>query len=298
MLTFEFIDPDEQVKSEEFEFVERFLAANGRTEIGWHYITDLAWIYGRVRHWPRAYRILDAGGGGGPLQYFLADLGFHVTNIDMVLPTPAPVDAKRYRLKTRRLKQFAETTYASHLRAQWATGATSVPERAYRAMRGSLGRMRAHLRAACQRELSPGTIEWVTGNLCDLREIASGTFDGVVSLSSLEHIPIDELGAALGELKRVAKPDAPWAVTTSGTERAVTWLHEPSQGWCFSVIDLNGRFGAVGGRVQDPVEVLARYRNCAYLRDHLAGFYGRTGQSGMPWGVWEPKYIPVGLARD
>ena len=116
MLTFEFIDPDEQIGSDDFHFVERFLAATGRTEIGWHYITDIAWIYSRVKNWPRTYRILDAGGGSGPLQFLLADLGFHVTNIDMVLPEPAAAHVERYRLTHRRLVHFKETGYAGHLR--------------------------------------------------------------------------------------------------------------------------------------------------------------------------------------
>ena len=138
------------------------------------------------------------------------------------------------------------------------------------------------------RDPSLGTIEWIVGNLCDLREIPAGTFDAVVSLSALEHIPIEQLGTALSELARVSKPDAGWAVTTSGTEQAATWLHEPSQGWCYSVADLKDRFGAIGACEQDPAEMLERYRGSAYLREHLAAFYRHTERCGMPWGIWDP----------
>jgi 2-polyprenyl-3-methyl-5-hydroxy-6-metoxy-1,4-benzoquinol methylase len=296
-LTYEFIDPEQQIGSDGFSFVERFLQTTGRTEIGWHYITDLAWIFGRVKHWPRTHRILDAGGGSGPLQFFLADLGFQVTNIDMVLSRPAPVDAKRYRMTCKRLKHFDETSYAAHLRQQWSSDVKSMTARVSRSVRFRLGRMRAHLRAAFQHSTSPGRVEWVTGNLSDLRDIPSGTFDAVVSLSALEHIPLEQLATALSELSRVSRPGASWAVTTSGTEQASAWLHEPSQGWCFSAADLEARFGATAAQAQDPAGVLQRYRDCAYLKDHLAGFYRRTDRSGMPWGVWEPRYIPVGLSR-
>jgi hypothetical protein len=33
------------------------------------------------------------------------------------------------------------------------------------------------------------------------------------------------------------------------------------------------------------------------LRDNLASFYGRSGENGMPWGVWDPRYQPVGVCK-
>jgi len=32
-------------------------------------------------------------------------------------------------------------------------------------------------------------------------------------------------------------------------------------------------------------------------KDHLADFYRRGANNGMPLDVWDPKYIPVGLSR-
>jgi hypothetical protein len=198
----------------------------------------------------------------------------------------------------RRLVHFEETGYAGHLRQFSAPDIKARLKRIYRATRAKLRRP-GRRDSACRESAQPavGTIEWIVGNLCDLREIPPGTFDAVVSLSALEHIPIEQLGTALRELARVAKPGAGWAVTTSGTDRATTWLHEPSQGWCYSVADLRDRFGAVGARDQDAAEMLERYRRSKYLRDHLAAFYRRTDRCGMPWGVWDPRYIPVGLSR-
>lgn len=299
VLTFEYIDPDEILGSEVFRFVERFLASTRRTEIGWHYITDIAWIYSKVKRWPRGYRILDAGGGGGPLQFLLAELGFHVTNIDMVLPEPRPVYFKRYDLSRRQLSHFMETGYAGHIRRFSRPGGWPFLRRILRAPR-ALSYAPRHDRWRSDAGLSDvriGRIEWVAGNLCDLREIPAGTFDAVVSLSALEHIPTEHLETALTEISRVLVPHANWAVTTSGTDRAMTWLHEPSQGWCYSEADLVSRFGAVRARDQNPTLVLRHYRECAYLKDHLAVFYRRGENNGMPMGIWDPKYIPVGLSR-
>lgn len=287
------------LKSEDFRFVERFLQSTRRTEIGWHYAADITWIYSRVKRWPRGYRILDAGGGGGPLQFLLAELGFHVTNIDMVLPEPLPVHVERYGLTRRQLSHFTETSYAGYIRRVSRFGGWPLLKRVIRALRAmSYATRHDRWRSdAGLRDVRIGRIEWIAGNLCDLREIPAGSFDAVVSLSALEHIPIEHLGTALSEISRVLTSSASWAVTTSGTDRVTSWFHEPAQGWCYSEADLRSRFGAVSARDQDPAQVLERYRECTYLKDHLADFYRRGVNNGMPLGVWDPKYIPVGLSR-
>ena len=94
-----FLDPDKISKTPDFEFVTTVLMDTGRTQIGWHYFVDLAWIYSRAKNWPTSYRILDAGGGRGPAQFLLAELGFNVTNLDLVLSEPALRLQKRYRMK-------------------------------------------------------------------------------------------------------------------------------------------------------------------------------------------------------
>lgn len=298
-LTYELIDPDEQIGSLDFRFVERFLQATRRTELGWHYLTDIAWIYGKVKNWPRSWRVLDAGGGGGALQFLLAELGFNVTNVDLLFPAdpPRPV-AKRYRFTFKRLPNFQESAYMGHLRS-FAQHRRLPFRRWYRRLRAATYNARHDRwrREAGLLKQSIGSIEWIVGNLCDLSEIPSGSFDAVVSLSSLEHIPLKQLHSALTEIARVLKPQASWAVTTSATELPETWLHEPSQGWCYSIADLESRFGAVRSREQHPCRLLAQYRSCDCLRERLARFYRKSGNNGMPWGIWDPKYIPVGLSR-
>ena len=44
-------------------------------------------------------------------------------------------------------------------------------------------------------------------------------------------------------------------------------------------------------------ELLAALRGCAELRDNLAGFYKQSDQNGMPWGIWDPQYQPVGVCK-
>jgi hypothetical protein len=48
---------------------------------------------------------------------------------------------------------------------------------------------------------------------------------------------------------------------------------------------------------QNPEMILDRYRQCSYFKDNLSEFYKKSGNYGMPWGKWEPKYVPVGLSQ-
>ncbi len=108
---------------------------------------------------------------------------------------------------------------------------------------------------------------------------------------------IENLKAAFKEIKRVVKPNARWAVTTSGTEKSETWFHEPSQGNCFSSTDIGDIFEAISKGEQNPIEILQKYQNNSYLKENLAKFYFKSGKYGMPWGKWDPKYIPVGIFK-
>lgn len=307
MLRYEFIDPDLQINSADFQFVESFLKMTDRTQIGWHYITDITWIYSQIKEWPRDYKILDAGGGGGPVQFLMAELGFDVTNIDLNLNKPGFVYQKRYQCIYEVLPSFKSTKYGTFLsgddgKKQYLKALIkriikqSIPYKWWMARRYAI----KHEQWRKTMKLSTakiGHIEWLKGNLCHIPELPDNTFDAVVSLSAIEHIPLENLEAALYEIKRVVKPDGRWAVTTSGTKMVETWFHELSQSNCFSSHDLEKIFGANPKGKQSPQEILQKYQNNSYLRENLAKFYFKSGKYGMPWGKWNPKYIPVGIFR-
>lgn len=305
MFRYEFINPDLQISSSDFQFIESFLKASDRMQIGWHYITDIMWIYSHVKGWPRDYRILDEGGGVGPIQFLMAELGFDVTNVDLSLSEPAVRYQERYLINYQVLPSFKPTSYKDFLEASrsnrrferavvknmikksWPYKQWSVKRYALKHEKWGQAQGLTNVRI--------GQIRWLTANLCYMPEVPTNTFDAVVSLSALEHIHIDSLPAVLNEIKRVLKPDACWAVTTSGTENSETWFHAPSQGNCFSSADFLYIFGAMPEVEQNQFEILQKYQNCIYLRENLAEFYFQSAKYGMPWGKWDPKYIPVGV---
>ena len=303
MLRFEYIDPDRVIATEDFAFVEAFLRRTGRTEIGWHYITDLAWIYSSVKVCPRELKVLDAGGGNGPVQYLLAELGFDVTNVDLFHSAPPMQCRRRYDMHFEALPSYSATDYVSHL-ASLETRSSLRALLDDNALGRCVGAMLSvpynlrheRWRDAAQLSGPVGKIRWLKGNLCAMPELEMGGFGLVVSLSALEHIPLDMLPSAVSEIRRVLAPQANWAVTTSGSASPQTWFHEPSKGHCFSKDDLGTYFDSIGEG--DPAACLEKYRSNEYLRTHLADFYRNSGNNGMPWGAWNPVYVPVGIWRS
>lgn len=302
MLECTYIDPDTTLSSEEFNFVEHFLRSTGRTQIGWHYWSDLTWIYTQAKSWPSGIKVLDAGGGYGPTQFLLAEMGFEVTNVDLYFSTPPYQYQSRYGTALEVLPSYTRTDYVDHLTALYGSG--TLRSRLRNSVLGKwLKYLKAyryssqhkHWRSSTHLSGPVGKIRWLQGNLCAMPEIQAGSFDAVVSLSALEHIPLDVLPSALFEIRRVLSTDAKWAVTTSASATPLTWYHKPSRGLCFGKNDMEHYFCATGH--EDPSVYLSKYRNNQFLASNLAEFYKKSEDNGMPWGKWDPVYIPVGIRR-
>jgi SAM-dependent methyltransferase len=143
----------------------------------------------------------------------------------------------------------------------------------------------------------PGTITYYRADMCQMEAIKDASMDAVVSVSAIEHIEKEKIALAAKEFERVLKPGGTIAVTTSAA-RDEDWFHEPSKGWCFTEktlqddFNLNSSFTSNYDRYDELFEKL---RSCDRLRGYLADIYFKSGNNGMPWGVWDPKYQPVGI---
>ena len=136
-------------------------------------------------------------------------------------------------------------------------------------------------------------------NLASMSDIPDDSVDAVVSISALEHNSPDGLRACVAELIRVLKPDGR-LVATLHAAKEQDWFHAPSKGWCYTeatlrdIFDLSVDCPSNYDRYDELFEAL---RNCAELRDNLADSYFKSGNNGMPWGIWDPKYQPVGVVK-
>jgi SAM-dependent methyltransferase len=315
LLAYEYLSPAEYLDKRRFEPTRAFLDLVHGWSIGWHYAVDLAFIFERSRSWPLGAHVLDAGGGRGPAQYLLLESGFDVTNVDLAAAPPSYLERKRYRASFEQLPSFVDTPYLQHLeriagrpggrmrlaQRRWparlrALAAPLARELRQRASYRELSARRERWRAAAGLTSRPvGRLRLLRGNLARLPELDDRSFEAIVSLSALEHVPLAELPAVLAELARLTRPGGGWAITTSGSDRE-TWFHEPSKGLCFGCADLARLFRAVPSGALSAQAALEAYRQCDLLRERLTRFYFESGDNGMPWGVWDPRYVPVGLS--
>ena len=135
-------------------------------------------------------------------------------------------------------------------------------------------------------------------DLTNMPELADDSIDAVVSVSALEHNEPAKLRALLTEMARVARPGAPLLHTVSATRDGAAF-HQASASW---LLDESGLSEAYGLRLPESNfdrydELSSALENSRYLSRWLDLGYFRTGNNGMPWGVWDPGYMPVGIRK-
>jgi ubiquinone/menaquinone biosynthesis C-methylase UbiE len=264
--------------------------------LGWHYLLDLAWTAGIVEQWvPKGATILDAGGGTGLIQLWLAAHSRDVISVDRM--------PRYFRASLRRWCPIVE--YASGRPGPTPGEAARSIARAVREQKyllRSLGCIGATARDRLLSRPKPAdrnTIRVLEADLLDLSEIPSATVDAVVSISSLEHNSPGNLTKVVRELERVLRPGGR-IIATLGAAKDDDWYHEPSSGWCYTEATLREIFRLDPGcpsNYGDYDALFTALKGCSFLRDNLSDFYFHAGNNGMPWGVWDPKYQSAGVVK-
>ena len=262
--------------------------------LGWHYVLDLAWAARELQPTPELL-ILDAGAGLGTMQWWLADHGATVVSVDRESRAQLPyLHRKLYHVQGLRREDLSSSSLLVALRS-------FLPSRYPRLWKEYPAKLQAALKTLSIDDgpHGRGVIYIYNQDLRSLPEVASSSVDAVVSISALEHNRPEELRECIAELMRVLKPGGP-LVATLAAARDKDWLHEPSQGWCHTDASLRKIFDlppACPSNYDHYDELFEALFNCAELRDNLADFYFRSGDNGMPWGIWDPKYLPVGVVK-
>ena len=269
----------------------RVLARRLRLDFGWHYLLDLVWL---IQHLgvDESGRVIDAGAGVGLMQWYLAGKGVDVYSVDRGSREDLDLYFRaRYKVSGLRPEDLlsGRTVVGGQLKA-----AAPLAAKAKRQMRNlaSLGRMLLPAEGK-------GRVSIYNQDLKTLVDIPDNSVDGVVAVSALEHNTPEGLRQVVTELLRVLKPGGR-LVATLGAAAGEDWFHEPSKGWNYSAASLREIFqldAASPDNYGRHAELLQALRDCAELRDNLAAFYSRSGDNGMPWGKWDPQYIPVGVCK-
>ena len=264
----------------------RQLAGKLSLDFGWHYLLDLTWIIHNLGP-VSGKTVIDAGAGTGVLQWYLAEHGAQVISIDRL---------SRVNLAL----QFRGFYRVSGLRPQDLTPPGEILRTCLR--RGELRLLSRSLLAylrGYQGKKQRGAVSIYNQNLKAMPEIPDSSVDAVVSVSSLEHNQPEGLQEVARELERVLKAGG-ILLATLGAAKESDWFHEPSQGWCYTAESLRRLFDLpenTPDNYDQHDQLLEQITACAELRDHLAHFYFKSGNNGMPWGKWHPQYQPVGVLK-
>lgn len=259
--------------------------------LGWHYLLDLSWIVSQLGP-VKGLRVMDAGAGVGLMQWYLAGAGAEVLSVDANSRAMLPLRL-RARFRARGLRP-GDLAPAHRIWVRNVRAARSPAARLRAAGRGALG-----LLLLITPRPTGGRVVICTRDLEALPEIPDDSLDAVVAVSSLEHNEPAKLGSVVDELMRTLKPGGV-LLATLGAARDSDWFHQPSKGWNYTEATLRRLFRLPEGTRSNYSrhdELLAALRGCAELRDHLAPFYFESGDNGMPWGVWDPQYQPVGVRK-
>jgi SAM-dependent methyltransferase len=275
-------------------------AASYGLEFGWHYLLDLVWML-KTLGAVEGKRLLDAGAGVGVIQWWLAEHGAEVISVDRGSRAALPLRFRR-RVQVEGLR----TSDLMPARAVIGHELQQVKERSKEGILAAQARIlgrEARNRLAALFAPGKNAPQWgkvliYNQDLANLVDIPTDSLDGIVAVSALEHNSPDGLQSVVAELMRVLKPGAP-LLATLGAARDQDWWHGPSSGWCYSEASLRQYFDLPQARSNyDEYDRLMRaLRECAELRDNLAGFYFQSGENGMPWGVWDPQYQSVGVCK-
>lgn len=259
--------------------VEEFrqLSESLKIGLGWHYLLDLSWSARMLQILPGMY-VLDAGAGTGVMQWWLAAKGVNVLSVD----------------------RYSRADLSMEFRA-WCSvqGLRPVdlkPISWYNKLRNTLSMATGKALTTLNRR---GTVTIYNQYLANMHDIPDNSIDAVVSISALEHNSPDGLSACVTELLRVLKPGGK-LIATLAAAKEQDWFHEPSQGWCYTEATLRDIFELpldCPSNYDKYDELFELLKNCGELKDNLASTYFTSGNNGMPWGVWNPQYQPVGVCK-
>jgi SAM-dependent methyltransferase len=149
------------------------------------------------------------------------------------------------------------------------------------------------------RPKAPGMVTFYQQRLDHLAELRDESFDAVVSVSALEHNRKEDLPEVVAELLRLLKPGG-LLLATVAAARGEDWYHEPSGGWCLTEQSLRSIFSLSPNSRSNFSEydsLFRKIRENKVLPERLAPMFFRSGDNGMPWGIWDPKYMPVGVRK-
>ncbi len=263
-------------------------------EFGWHYLLDLAWILNQLGNL-EGKQIMDAGAGTGIIQWYMALKGAEVISVDRNSRAGLPMRFRAHIRVEGLRKEDLQAPQSSIYPTASANNQPFSPRRILRQLKNFAKNQIDQQR----KPESLGKVRIYNQDLSHLLDIPDNSLDAVVAVSSLEHNTPEGLAQVVQELQRVIKPGGV-LLATLGAAKEQDWFHQASQGWCYTDSSLRKLFNmpvSTPSNYSAYDELMSDIRNCSELHDNLASFYFKSGDNGMPWGLWDPQYPPVGIRK-
>ena len=228
--------------------------------IGWHYILDIVWILDKLDVPPNA-KILDAGAGFGITQFMLASMGYEVYSVDKSI---------------RHQPLFTKNLYNIDFLTE-----QDQPDEKYERF--------SHLPDL-------PLVTFHSSDLSDLKCFEDSTFDAVVSISAIEHNPPDKVKSIMQELTRILKEGGQQLLTISVADKEQ--YHQESNSYLLNREGVQDTYKLDSDTCRDfdsYEDIFSEFFNDERLKRWMPYIYFQGGNNGMPWGKWDPKYLPAGI---
>jgi SAM-dependent methyltransferase len=287
------------------------MSARLQKPLGWHYLLDLIWVLSELDLMPGA-TILEEGAGLGVLQFVLAERGYKVISADMAVREPKPAVRGMFDIRFMGTEGRIEHPYLAHQGGAEKPRHAAMSKTAWQSFLNSrvrdvptrlLGRLKKKETVKPNQGLDadrlPEIIFYRT-NIRSMPEMAPASVDAVVSISALEHNEPQVVKQIQQEAMRIVRPGGVILHTVSAVLNPGETFHEESHSW---LLDKEGLKAAY--LLEDPWSnydrfdgIAAEIRNPRYLKRYLSHSYFQSGRNGMPWGIWQPEYLPVGIRKS
>lgn len=298
--------------SDKLKLIDYWLGISGQP-IGWHYWLDFIWILDCIDKMglKKGAWIMDAGAGNGLLQFILAAKGFNIVSVDFAERDIPFYANKIFGVKKEICKpgniNHPYLEFICHKHKKIALNKENFRKlihNPYRGLEVILDKIKAYVNPNMWSEAlrysrnDYGQVIYINCDFAKINGFKNESFDCIVSVSAIEHNEPVRIKEAIAGFERLLKKGTPMMVTTSAAKDK-DWYFKACKGWCFSYSTLCEVFNISGcpnnfGRFDD---LLQQLKDCELIKKMIPKIYFRSPDNGLPWGIYEPKYQPVGVIK-
>lgn len=291
--------------------------------MGWHYWLDFIWILNHLEqvNLPKGSWIMDAGAGNGVLQFILASKGYNIISLDFA-ERDIPTNGKRiFEIKEQEHHiNNPEHPYRKFVKLKKQKSFLAKDEiiksiiHPIRAAKNILKYIiyhfiPTHINLNMWKEVykskiknnAYGRIIYMMGDFTNLAFLESESLDCIISVSALEHADHEDINKAVKEFNRILKKLSYMFLTVSAAKDK-DWYFQPCRGWCFCEESLKDIFMLKNyiSNFNKYDELFLKLKNSDELKKRIriySRYYFGTANGGLPFGIYEPRYQPVGIIK-